>query len=208
MKRLYIFMLVGLFIISLTGCKSGFKLEEGQSSTIIDKDGKITMSVYLSDKDLNESYGLDFEDDKDEIEEAIIEMFDEFYGTDIEITKFKKGKDNVQFTMVTEDGDFFGYDLDNTLEDYAEASFYENVEELADSEDFVNFKDGKDLDKEKVEKYEDAIAIYVYGDEEGSYFKMPNKILFVDENLEYEKKSSDTIFIEDGSSGVVVFKEK
>lgn len=207
MKKVSSVILVFLLIISLSGCKSNVKLEEGQTYTVLDSDGGMSMSVFLSDKELDGSYGVDFDDDEDEIEESIIELFDDSYGMDVEITKFKKGKDNVSFTMTSEDAEDYGYDLEYTLEEFAEDSYYEDIDELAETESFIVYKDEKDLDEDELKNYEDAIVIYVGASDEGSYYKFPSKILLVDENLDYNKVSSDTIFIEDNGFGMVIIEQ-
>lgn len=207
MKKVSIILLVAFFIVNLSGCKANVKLEEGQTYTILDSKGKMTMSVFLSDKEFDGSYGIDFDDDDKEIKEGIVDLFDDVYGMDVEISKFKKGKDYVKFTLTSTDAKDFGYDLRYTLEDYAEDSYYDDVDDMSEYESFVLYKNDKDLDEDQLEDYEDAIVIYVYGGEEGSYYKLPGKILLVDDNMDYKKISGDTIFIEDDEYGIIVIEK-
>lgn len=207
MRKISFVLLATFLIISLSGCKSNVKLEEGQTYTILDSKGKMTMSAFLSDKEFDGSYGVNFDDDDDEIKESIVDLFDDVYGMDVEVSKFKKGKDNVKFTLVSEDAEDFGYDLEYTLEDYAEDNYYEDIDDMSEYESFVFYKNDEDLNEDELEDYEDAIVIYVYGSEEGAYYKFPSKILLIDEDMDYEKVSSNTIFVEDNESGLIVIEE-
>lgn len=206
MKKLVTLIITIVILVSLSGCKSNIKLEEGQSYLILNEKSEMTMSVYLSDKEFDGSYGIDFDDDDDEIKENIIELFDDVYDMDMEVKKFKKGKDNVKFTLFSEDGDKFGYDLDYTLEDYADDNFYEDIDALSEYQAFLTYKDGEDLDEDDLEDYADSIILYVYGSDEGSYYKFPSEILLVDDNMDYEKIAKNIIYVDDNESGYVVLK--
>lgn len=207
MKKLSIVLLIAFFIIYLSGCKSSVKLEEGQTYTILDSKGNMTVSLFLSEKEFDGSYDVDFDDDEDEIKESIIELFDDVYGVDVEISRLKKGKDNIKFTLTSEDADEFGYDLDYNLGEYAEDNYYDDIDELSEFETFVLYKDDEDLDEDDLEDYEDKIVLHVFGADEGTYFKLPGKILLIDADLDYEKISNNMIFIDDNESGVIVIEE-
>ncbi|PKM51107.1 MAG: hypothetical protein CVV02_08130 [Firmicutes bacterium HGW-Firmicutes-7] len=204
---IYIFIVMGLFSLTLTGCSSTVTLEEGQSYTIIEDDGKVSISVYLSEKELEEFYGVNIDDDKNKIKEDISYLFDQFFETNVKITTFEKRKDGIEFTLLVDDGTSFGYNLHRTFENFAEENDYQDIEELTDSKSFINYKNGKQLNSTKLLKYKDDIVLYIYADEKGSYFQTPSKILLIDESLIYKKISNKTIFIEEGSSGIVVFKK-
>lgn len=207
MRKISFVLLAAFLIISLSGCKANVKLEEGQTYTILDSKGKMTMSAFLSDKEFDGSYGVDFDDNDDEIKESIVDLFDDVYGMDVEVSKFKKGKDNVKFTLISEDAEDFGYDLEYTLDDYSEDNYYEDIDDMSEYESFVLYKNDEDLDDDELEDYENAIVIYVYGSEEGAYYKFPSKILLVDEDMDYKKVSSNTIFVDDNESGLIVIEE-
>ncbi|PKM93503.1 MAG: hypothetical protein CVU84_15095 [Firmicutes bacterium HGW-Firmicutes-1] len=203
-------MFVCLFVLTLSGCKSDVTLEEGQYYKVIKKDGSASIDWCLSDDEAEEIFGFDFKkDDKDEMKEAILDKIDE-WDYDVEFTNFKKGDDYIKYTLIDEEGDDILFeDVDFTLEDYADDYYNLDVDELAEDMKFVYYKNDEKVDEEDIEDYEDSFAISIYGDIEGAYYKVPGKILLVgeeSEDMDYEKISKDTIFLDKDVSVVIVYK--
>lgn len=194
-----------IILLSLTGC-SKTKLEQGESFVTFKKDS-VSVACSLSGKDAKSEYGIRIKDDSKDIKEDLVDYFDDYYDIDIKITKFKKGKDFINFTYVIEDAGDLGYYVETTLEDYADDLHYDDVEELADDREFITYDKEKSVDSDDIDKYEDDFVQRVNGGAKGVYYKTPNKILLVSEDLKYEKISKDTIYIKRNSSGIIVYKK-
>ena len=204
MKKLLAVLTTVLLMFSLTGCLSGLKLEEGQAHYTLSDKGEVTLEGIMSDNDAEDDLGIDFDDSKKDIEKDIIDQFDDM-GVDVEIKKIKVGKDTLSLTMVIEDGEDMGMGADYTLSDYADDMYYEDIDALADSEDFVLYKNGKDIDGKDLGDYEDYNIINVSGSDEGCYYTVPGKIVALSD-IDFQEKGNDTIFIEDGKYGIIIYK--
>ncbi len=193
-----------IILLSLTGC-SKTKLEQGESFVTFKKDS-VSVACSLSEKDAKKLYDIRIKDDNKDIKEDLVDYFSDNYDIDIKITKFKKGKDFINFTYETEDAEDIGYYDDTTLEDYADDLRYDDVEELADDMEFITYDKEKSVDSDDIDKYEDDLVQFVKGGDKGMYYKTPNKMLLVSEKLKYERISKDTIYIKRNSSGIIVYK--
>lgn len=205
MKKKLLLPLILSLLLLLAGC-SKTKLEPGQSLTAFKK-GSVTVSSMISDKDAKSYFGIRFKDSKKEIKEDIVDYFSDIYDDDIKITKFKKGKDYISFTYTLEDAEDLGFYDELSLEDYADKNRFDDVEELADTLDFITYGKEKSVDSDDIDKYEDDFVQRVQGGSKGAYYKMPKKILLVTDDLKYEKVSNDTIFVKRNSTGIIVFKK-
>ena len=205
MKKKLLLPLILSLLSLLAGC-SKTKLEPSQSLTVFKK-GSVTVSSMLSDKDAKSYFGIRFKDSAKEIKEDIVDYFSDIYDDDIKITKFKKGKDYISFTYTLEDAEDLGFYDELSLEDYADKNRFDDVEELADTLDFITYGKEKSVDSDDIDKYEDDFVQRVQGGSKGAYYKMPKKILLVTDDLKYEKVSNDTIFVKRNSSGIIVFKK-
>lgn len=207
---LFIFIILG--VVLLVGCKAPLKLEEGQYFQTFNNDGSARMSIVMSADDAEEIFGFDLnKDDKEDIEEEILEKLEEM-DTDIELRTLKVTEDYLKYTLIYEDGeDILGYDLNDTLEDYADDYYGMDLETLAEDIEFIYYKDGEEVDEDHVTEYEDARVMTAYGSTDGAYFRFPGKILILGEifgDLEYEKISSNTIYVEEDVEVLVVYEEE
>lgn len=193
-----------IILLSLTGC-SNTKLEPGESFITFKKDS-VSIACSVSDKDVKKVYDIRFKDSSKEIKEELTDYLSDVHDEDIKITKFKKGKDFINFIYELEDAEDIGYLDETTLEDYADDLRYDDVEELADDVEFITYGKEKSVDSDDIDKYEDDLVQLVKGGNKGTYYKIPNKILLVSEKLKYEKISNDTIYIKRNSSGIIVYK--
>lgn len=197
--------LILTILFSLTGC-SNTKLEPGESFITFKKDS-VSIASSVSDKDVKKVYDIRFKDSSKEIKEELADYLSDIHDEDIKITKFKKGKDYINFTYKLEDVEDIGFYEDTTLEDFADDEGYDDVEELADDVEFVTYGKEKSVDSDDIDKYEDDLVQRVHGGNKGVYYKMPKKILLVTDGLKYEKISGDTIYVKRNSSGIIVYKK-
>jgi hypothetical protein len=204
MKKVLLPLILSVLLL-LTGC-SNVKLEPGESFiTFKKKSASITFSV--SEKDVKRVFDIRFKDSSKEIKEELADYLSDIHDDDIKITKFKKGKDFINFTYELEDVEDMDFYEKMTLEDYADDEGYDDVEELADDVEFVRYGKDKSVDSDDIDKYEDDLVQYVYGGDKGIYYKLPKKILLVTDGLKYKKISSDTIYVKRNSSGIIVYKK-
>ena len=78
----------------------------------------ITFSV--SEKDVKRVFDIRFKDSSKEIKEELADYLSDIHDDDIKITKFKKGKDFINFTYELEDVEDMDFYEKMTLEDYAD----------------------------------------------------------------------------------------
>lgn len=210
MKKVLSIILMGILLVSFSGCDmvtgllggSAIKLKEGQGHVIINDDGELTMIGYREDKDLEDDFDIDFDDDEDDI---IDDMQDALDDDDIEaeVTEFKKDDDFGNFTIEFEDFEWVFYDWYETLEDFADQ--YGDYEAVADDIDFITFdKDEDSLDEDDLEDLEDSFVILLDGGDDGIYYEFESDIAAVDEDLKFEWISSNIIFVEDGEYGYLI----
>ncbi len=208
-KTMLVTSLLLVLSMVLSGCflAGGIKLEEDQIEYIFDEDGGLTLRAFMSDKELEDAFDVDFDDKKKEIEEDIIDYFDDEVDTDVEVKKLDISKDTASFELYIEDGEDFFMEMEVSLEDYADDYYGVDVDELEDYEEFVYYKDGDDVKNKDVEDFSDDYVINVHGGDEGAYYTFPSKVLLVGDKVDYEKIDNDTIFIDDGEYGLVVIEE-
>lgn len=207
MRKLISIITVITMVAALTGCSSKVKLEEDQMHFNFDKDDGITLTALIDDKDLEDDMDIDFDDKVKEIEEDIQDYLDD-EDQDGELISFKKDDDMGLVEIYYDDLDELYMELDNSLEDYAD-DMYGDFDDFADEEEFIYYKNEKDVDEDDLEDYEDYYVVSVYGGEDGIYYTFPSKIILVHEDVDYEKISDNTIFIEDSTewNGVVIIEE-
>lgn len=212
MKKFLAVIMALVFVLSLTGC-SKVKLKEGESHIVIDKKGTVSIEFYMSDKDADKTFDIDTEDKVKDIKEDLEDLFDD-YDIDAEIKNVKASKDYLKFTMVVEDADDYGIDLDMTLEDYADDR-YCDIDELEDEGiKFYTYKsEGKDKVKSKdLEDYEDYKVLGVNSTSLTGgevYITVPGEIVLVTDGIKFEKVSKNTIYIKKSKSykDIIVYKD-
>ncbi|MBN2222518.1 MAG: hypothetical protein JW708_09965 [Vallitaleaceae bacterium] len=207
MKKLLSFTLTTALLFSLTGCFGGIKLEENQSHLTMNKDGEITLEAIMEDRDFEDAFDVDFDDKEKDVIKDLEEYFDDEDIT-VEVKKLKLNKDTAEITIFIEDGEDYLSKIDETLEDLADDSGYDDIEDFVEAYDyeFVTFKDEEDIDSKDLEDYADYIYLNVYGGEEGMYYTTPSDIEAVSD-LKFERINKNTIFIEDGEYGYILIKE-
>jgi hypothetical protein len=182
---------------------NGVDIEEEQSSYVLNKDSELTMVITIDEDDLDDIYDADFDDSVKEITEDLEDFLDDV-DSDGEIKNIKKKDDYIELTLFFEDAEDQTGDI-YTLED--EADWYDDMEDYADDNPLVYFKSGDDVDEDDFEDYEDYLILSVWGGEEGAYFEVPSEIELVSDRMDYERINNNTIFVEDGESGIIVFDE-
>jgi hypothetical protein len=208
MRRLKILLVVLALALLFTSCGgSGISLKEGQYSVNIKSNGDVTIEYLMSKKKAEKEFDIDFDDSNKDIIKALEDYFDDNMRAEGKVTIKKKTKDQILFSASFKKGEMKSINIKNTLEDYAD-NYGIDVDELPDKMnlDFVYFKNGKDVDEDDLEKYEDYIAFQVSGDDEGVYFTFPGKIEIVSD-IDFKRINDNTIFVEDGEFGLVVFKK-
>lgn len=205
MKRFSVIFMILFFISILTGCTK-VKLEENQSFATFKSNGDVILSEYLSDNDADDYLDIDTSDKNSKIKKDLISFFDDNLNMDVKVTKIKATKDYIKFTITSKDADNMGFDADYALSDYADDYYGDDVDVLAENQDFVYFKNGNDVKDKDLSDYEDDIAVQVNGGEEGTYYKFPGKILVLND-LDFNKISNDTIYIDDDENGIVVYNK-
>jgi len=240
MKRFLALLLVFTVLFTFIGCSKGkssddddsgskkkseasskessVKLEEGQM-LINFKKNSVAISFNMSGDDAEYEFDISMDDSSNEIKEAISDNLSYDFD-DFKLTSFKKGKDNISFTVEVDAETFIedigwegSYHEKYTLADFAEEYGLDDVEELGDYFTFVDFNSGDDIDEDDLAKYEDEYIAVVAAPNFGSmgkgvYFQFPNKILLVTDTVKYKKISNNTIFIKSGSDyGIVVIKK-
>lgn len=210
MKKVLSVLLVLVMVFALAGCSSGPKLEEDQVHYTLTKDGELTLKMYGELDELEDDFDIDEDDSEKDIAEDIVDYFDDEMDLDVEVT-VKKSKDMVTVTIVIEDAEdfyFFG-DLEQSLEDLCDDyTGDDDIEDFLDSWDieFQEFKNEKDVDNDDMEDYKDDFIMSVYGGDEGVYYTLPSDILLVSD-FDFERVNNNTIFVEDGEDGYVIYKE-
>jgi hypothetical protein len=208
MRRLKILLVVLALALLFTSCGgSGISLKEGQYSVNIKSNGDVTIEYLMSKKKAEKEFDIDFDDSNKDIIKDLEDYFDDNMRAEGKVTIKKKTKDQILFSASFKKGEMKSINIKNTLEDYAD-NYGIDVDELPDKMnlDFVYFKNGKDVDEDDLEKYEDYIAFQVSGDDEGVYFTFPGKIEIVSD-IDFKRINDNTIFVEDGEFGLVVFKK-
>ena len=199
--------LIALFLIvslSFVGC-SKVKLEPGEVFITYKKGSSIT-TFSVSEKDAKNEFGIRLSDSKKEMKDELTDYFKNIYGNKFEITDIKKGKDYIEFTYEVEapTGQWYR----STLEEYAEKRHYDDMDEMAEREELVFYKNKKSADGKDLEKHSDDYVESVRGGKDGTYYRFEGNIIFVSENLKYKKISNDTIYVKRNSSnGIVIFKK-
>jgi len=208
MRKVLALGLVLVFMFSLTGCFGGVKLEEGQSSYILNKDGEMSFTTYIEDKDLEDQFDVDFDDKDKDIIGDIEDAMDD-WDIKVEVTKFKKKKDFAMITMVIDDVEDMGMtEFEQTLEDYVDDdSWYDDFDEFADDNDFVLFKNEDDVKSKDLEDYADLYLISVSGGDEGAYYEVPGKIILVGDKVDFEKVNNNTIYIDKDEYGFIAYED-
>lgn len=208
MRRLKILLVVLALALLFTSCGgSGISLKEGQYSVNIKSNGDVTIEYLMSKKKAEKEFDIDFDDSNKDIIKDLEDYFDDNMRAEGKVTIKKKTKDQILFSASFKKDEMKSINIKNTLEDYAD-NYGIDVDELPDKMnlDFVYFKNGKDVDEDDLEKYEDYIAFQVSGDDEGVYFTFPGKIEIVSD-IDFKRINDNTIFVEDGEFGLVVFKK-
>jgi len=193
MKRFLSLLLVFAVLFTFVGCSKGkgsdddsrskkkteesskessVKLEEGQMLMSYKKNS-VAISFNLSGDDAEYEFDISMDDSNDEIKEAISESFSYDFD-EFKITSFKKGKDNISFTVEVEadsfnDGWEGSYHAKYTLSDLADDSGLEDVEELGDYYTFVDYNSGDDIDEDDLGKYEDDYIALVAAPDRGTF---------------------------------------
>lgn len=207
MKKLLTLSLVTILIFTLTGC-SGAKLEEGQKRLELNADEEITLSRSVEDKDAEDRWDIDFDDKLSEIEDDIIDEWEDTNAEDYEILTLKKQDDYLFIEIFIDDADdYLWLDIDTTLEDLMESDWYDDFEEYQEDMEFVDYKSDDEIDEDELEDFEDYLVFVVTGGEEGSYYVVPGNIVLVSGDCDYEVINSKQIFIEDEESGYIVYED-
>ncbi|MDA3845059.1 MAG: hypothetical protein PF505_00760 [Vallitaleaceae bacterium] len=206
MRKVLALGLVVVFMFSLTGCFGGVKLEEDQMSYVLNKDGELTYSMYIEDKDLEDSFDVDFDDKEKEIIEDMEDAFDD-WDIDAEVTKLKKKDDYANITILIEDSEDMGDEFELTLEDYVDDNGYEDIDAFADDNDFVLFKDEDDVKSKDLEDYADLYLVSVSGGSDGVYYEVPGKIILVSDKVDFEKVNNNTIYIDKKEYGYIAYED-
>jgi hypothetical protein len=197
MRKILSLSLALVLVLSLTGC-FGSKLEEGQGRYSFNKDGELNLEMSIEDKDLDDMFDADFDDKTKDIEDDIMDEWEDTGMEDAEIKSLKKKGDYLYLEIFIEDGEDVSWnDLDYTLEDYLEDSYYEDYDDLQEEVEFVEFKSEDEIDEDDLEDYEDNLVLTVYGGEEGMYWVVPDDIVLVSGDCKYERISATEIYVED-----------
>lgn len=202
-----ILAVVLMLSLVLVGCSAGkIVLEEDQMHVAFNSDGGVAMTMCMEDKEFEDEFDVDVDDDISDIMDDVKDYIeDQDEDVDFEVKSLKIVDDMVVLSVYVEDGKDIYMEIEDSLEDYAEYN-YEDIDEMAEEEEFVYFKNGEDVDEDDVEQYEDYDIYEVSGADEGAYYTFPGKIAIVSEDMDFERVDAYTIFVEDGEYGIVVFE--
>jgi len=205
MKKFMIISLLIIVTMALTGCfGGGVKLEEDQGYWVLDDDGGVTVEMLMETDDFEDEFDVDPDDKKKDIIDDLEDFFDD-QDIDIEVKKLKVKKDIVSMELYIEDAKDMRLEIDDTLEDLAD-SWEMDLEDFVDKNELVYFKNGKDVDEDDIDDYEDLVYIHVFADDEGMYYTVPGKIILVSDDIDFKKINKNTIFVED-DAGFIFFEE-
>lgn len=207
MKKALLLTLIFVVLLSLVGCSNKTKLEPGETFVTFEKNSIIVSCVVPGD-DAEDDFRIRMKDSSKEIRKDLEDYFSDIFDDEYKITEFKKGKDYISFTYELEDIRAMGFFKKTTLKEYAEDFGYDDLEEMAEYNEFILYSNEKSVDEDDLEEYEDEYVQIVFGGDNGTYYKFPNKILLVSDGLKYKKISNDTIYIKRNSiPKIIVYKK-
>lgn len=206
MRKIVVILLVVLMAFSLSSCSS-VKLEDDQEMYTISSDGSVRYTMMINGDEFASEIGFDFDKDKTRaIREAITDYLEE-NRINATLNSFKKSGDfafvDITYNRLKDIMLSGSYEL----EDYAD-EYYGNIRTLADSAKFILYSKETTIDTDDIRKYTDNSIIAVADHADGTYYKLPGRILLVSGNMKYTKISNDTILVENGDSGYVVHRGK
>lgn len=179
-------------------------LTDGELKTEFYADGSILTVNNMAAADFTSNFGLDMYADYDDIKTAVESLFS-MSGATAELIDFRPMDNTAVLTIEIAQLDalFLAF---NSFEDMLAFSGLESYEALLNDTPFVNYQTKESLSASEFITYQSNFSIIVGTDPYGAYFTFPSDILIVSD-MNYQVIDERTIYLEGGSSGVIVLEE-
>lgn len=204
--RIKLVITIGLLTLILSACSLATIVGKDQVKYTVNEDLSVTMEANLSQDNIEGFFDMSYDLSEEEMISSIKAHYNNL-NTQITIIDFNKNKDYSKFTITYVDSSVIFIELSATLEDFSN-SFYKSYEDMAEVSGFLSYSSGDlamDVDYNGLNA---ATILIVSGYDNGAYYKVPGDILLVSDEMLYKKRGSNTIFIEAGSYGHIVYLNK
>jgi hypothetical protein len=174
-----------------------------QEYMIYSPNGSATKNVFIYNDEF--SWYLEVESTVTDAElQTAIDTYLTYYFYDVELQNVNRTADGVMLTIYADDATNITYDYGTTLEELI--SWYEDSAEFATYYTFIDYQTGAPIDSDVLQNMSASLTASIDGGEHGTIYEFPNKILFIDESILWQRIDDNSIYVDYWEYGTIIFE--